>query len=390
MSRDHALSSASSAHRWMCCPPSAKLEDKLPDTTSEAAAEGTLAHKVCELKLQNYFDTTNMSQRKMNARIKKLKEDPLWQEEIIGHADTYLDFIKGLAISFDSAPSVLIEEKVDFSKWVHDGFGTADCLMFQGDTLHVIDFKYGKGVPVSAENNPQLMLYALGAAQEYSMIYSMDQIHLVIVQPRISDEVSEWTITLDELLQFGETAREKAMLALSGSGEFNPGEAQCRFCRARATCRARADKNVKLAFATEKKPDQLTLEEIGEYLQQGEDVARWLSDLKEYALKESLLGHEIAGYKAVEGRGSRAWTDMDKAFDLLISSGTPEEMLYERKALSLAQVEKLVGKKDFAAIVGNLVEKKPGKPTLVPESDKRKAITNIVSADEAFGDIPFN
>lgn len=390
MSRDHALLSASSAHRWMCCPPSAKLEDKLPDTTSEAAAEGTLAHKVCELKLQNYFDTTNMSQRKMNARIKKLKEDPLWQEEIIGHADTYLDFIKGLAISFDSAPSVLIEEKVDFSKWVHDGFGTADCLMFQGDTLHVIDFKYGKGVPVSAENNPQLMLYALGAAQEYSMIYSMDQIHLVIVQPRISDEVSEWTITLDELLQFGETAREKAMLALSGSGEFNPGEAQCRFCRARATCRARADKNVKLAFATEKKPDQLTLEEIGEYLQQGEDVARWLSDLKEYALKESLLGHEIAGYKAVEGRGSRAWTDMDKAFDLLISSGTPEEMLYERKALSLAQVEKLVGKKDFAAIVGNLVEKKPGKPTLVPESDKRKAITNIVSADEAFGDIPFN
>ncbi|MBQ6496968.1 MAG: DUF2800 domain-containing protein [Firmicutes bacterium] len=386
MSRAHALLSASSAHRWMACPPSAKLEAKLPDTTSEAAAEGTLAHKVCELKLQNYFDTTNMSKRKMNARIKKLKEDPLWQEEIIGHADTYLDCIKGLAISFDSAPSVLIEEKVDFSKWVHGGFGTADCLMFHGDTLHVIDFKYGKGVPVSAEKNPQLMLYALGAAQEYSMIYSMDRIHLVIVQPRISAEVSEWTITLDELLQFGETAREKAMLALSGSGEFNPGEAQCRFCRARATCRARADKNVKLAFATEKKPDQLTPEEIGEYLQQGEDVARWLSDLKEYALKESLLGHEITGYKAVEGRGSRAWTDMDKAFDILIESGTPEEMLYERKPLTLAQVEKLVGKKDFAAAVGDLVEKKPGKPTLVPKSDKREAITNIVSAEEAFGD----
>lgn len=390
MSRAHALLSASSAHRWMVCTPSAKLEAELPDTTSEAAAEGTLAHKVCELKLENYFDTANMSKRKMNTRIKKLKEDPLWQEEIIGYADTYLEYIKDLAISFDSAPSVLIEEKVDFSRWVPEGFGTADCLMFHGDTLHVIDFKYGKGVPVSAHDNPQLKLYALGAVQQYSMIYRMDQIHMVIVQPRISDTVSEYTITLDELLKFGDEVYEQAKIAIEGAGEFNPGESQCRFCRAKATCRARADKNVKLAFATDKKPELLLPEEIGKYLKQGEDVARWLSDLKEYALKESLLGHEIAGYKAVEGRGSRTWTDMDKAFDLLIESGTPEEMLYERKPLSLAQVEKLVGKKDFAATVGDLVEKKPGKPTLVPESDKRQAITNIVSADEAFGDMPFN
>ena len=257
--------------------------------------------------------------------------------------------------------------------------------MVQGETLHVIDFKYGKGVPVSAESNPQMMLYALGAYESYRMLYPIKKIKLSIVQPRLPDDISEWGCSIEELLRFGESVKERAALALDGSGEFNPGGKQCRFCRAKAQCRARAEENVRLAFMTDTKPPLLNNEEIGQYLLQGEDVARWLKDVQEYALAECLAGKEIPGWKAVEGKGSRNWTDMDAAFEKLEKSGViAEEMLWERKPLTLAQVEKEVGKKDFADAVGEFIVKKPGKPALVKESDKREAITNKVTAEEAF------
>ena len=170
--RAHALLSASSAHRWMECPPSALLEAQFPDTTSEAAKEGTLAHELCEMKLRNYFFTPAYSKRKLNAAIKKLKENDLWQDEMIGHADTYLDYITAAALAFEEAPYVAIEKKVDLTRWIPDGFGTADCILISQNVLHVIDFKYGKGVPVSAEHNPQLVLYALGAYDAYSCLYN--------------------------------------------------------------------------------------------------------------------------------------------------------------------------------------------------------------------------
>ena len=380
--RAHAVLSASSAHRWLLCPPSALLEQDFPDTTSEAAREGTLAHEICEVKLQRYIGVISKSTG--TRRINKLKQGELYQEEMDRYTDDYLDFIKAAALKFRDTPYVVVEKRVDFSSWVPEGFGTADCILIGDDIMHVIDFKYGKGVPVSPVDNPQMQLYALGAYNMYGMLYDIKSIQMSIVQPRI-DNIETWEASLDTVLGFGDWAKSVADQAIRGEGDFNPGESQCRFCRARAQCRARAEENVRMAFLTDRKPSLLSNGEIGEYLLKGEDVARWLADLKEYALKESLAGREIAGWKAVEGRGSRTWTDGDAAFRKLIASGIDEAMLYERKPLTLAQTEKMVGKKEFTDLVGEYVEKKPGKPALVQISDKRPAITNAVTAAEAFG-----
>lgn len=383
--RDHSFLSASGAHRWLACTPSAMLEKDFPDTTSESAREGTLAHELAELKVRNYFYSVEFGKRKLTAAIKKLKEQELWQDEMMGHTDTYLDVIKTLALGLPSKPYAAIEKRVDFSTYVPDGFGTADCILLQGDTLHVIDFKYGKGIPVSAEENPQMKLYALGAYETYKILYPIKNIHLVIVQPRLPDGTSEWSCDIDHLLRFGEYVKARAELAIKGEGPFSPGEKQCRFCRARAKCRARAEENVRLAFAVGKKPPLISNEEVGKYLQMGEDVAKWLKDLQEYALSECLAGKDIPGWKAVEGRGVREWTDMDAAFEKLVSDGVVEgPLLWEKKPLTLAQVEKLVGVKEFKNAVGDLVVKAPGKPTLVKESDKREAITNKMTAEKAF------
>lgn len=384
--RDHALLSASSAHRWLACTPSAKLEEQFPDTTSGAAKEGTLAHELAELKVRNYFYTTDFGKRKLNAAIKKLQKEELWQDEMMGYTDQYLDYIKVVAMADRIQGRAEIEKRVDYGKWAPGGFGTADCLLLKGNQLHVFDFKYGKGVPVSAEENPQMMLYALGARDMYSLLYHFEEFHLHIIQPRI-DNVSEWSCTEEELLKFGSYVQERAALAIEGKGEFCPGESQCRFCRARQQCRARAEENVRLAFETDKGklPPLISSEDAGRYLTLGEDVKKWLEDLKEWALAECLAGKSVPGWKAVEGRGSRDWTNMDAAFEMLTKSGLAEEaVLWEKKPLTLAQVEKLLGKKDFQDVVGEFVVKNPGKPALVKESDKREAITNKVTAAEAF------
>ncbi|MCI8783280.1 MAG: DUF2800 domain-containing protein [Dorea sp.] len=389
--RKHALLSASGAGRWLACPPSAKLEEQFPDTESPAAAEGTLAHELAEAKVRNFFFPKEFGKRKLNSTIKKLQADELWNNEMHGYADEYLDYIKDTALSLKSMPSVRIEQRVYFKEYTLadpedkiEGSGIADCILLYGDTVHVIDFKYGKGVPVNAENNPQLMLYALGAYQAYRMLYPVSRAKLTIVQPRL-DSISEWECPAEDLLKFGEYVKERAALAVEGRGDYAPDLDTCRFCRAKAQCRARSEENVRLAFFTDKKPPLISNEEVGEYLKKGEDVAKWLEDLKAYALKECLAGKEVPGWKAVEGRGSRGWTDMDAAFDVLVKAGiTPEEMLWEKKPLTLAQVEKLVGKKDFQESVGTYVVKKPGKPALAKEADIRPAITNKVTAAEAF------
>lgn len=384
--RGHAVLSASGAHRWLKCTPSARLEEQFPDTTSEAAAEGTLAHELAELKVRNYFRPDDISKRKLTFAIKKLKENELWQDEMLTYTDAYLDYIRDIAVRLPSLPSVEIEKQLDLSAYVPDGFGTADFVMIQGEELYIVDFKYGKGVPVSAEENPQMMLYALGAYRAYCFLYPIRNIHLAIVQPRL-DSISEWECTLGDLLRFGQYVSERAALAIKGEGEFCPGEKQCRFCRARHQCRARADRNVKTAFSESagKLPPLISAEEAGKYLELGEDLEKWMKDLKDWALSECLAGGTVPGWKAVEGRGTRDWTDMDAAFSKLTKSGLTEQaMLYEKKPLTLAQVEKLVGKKDFQDAVGEYVVKNPGKPTLVKESDKREAITNKVTAEEAF------
>lgn len=380
--RAHALLAASGAHRWLNCTPSARLEAQFPDTTSEAAKEGTLAHEIAEVKVRNYFQTLDYGKAWKTKELAKLKKRKLYAPEMEGYTNDYVDYCRAAALDWENLPYIDVEKKLDLSAYVPEGFGTADLILIGGNKLRIIDLKYGKGVPVSAERNPQLMLYALGAYDAYSMLYDIQEVELSIFQPRI-DNTSSWTVSINELMAFGELVKEKAAIAIKGEGEQTPGD-WCRFCRARAQCRARAEKNVEFAFKSHDAPELMTLDEIGGYLERGEDVARWLKDLQEYALSQCLAGHEVAGWKAVEGRGSRDWTDQEEAFKRLEEHGIDEAMLYERKPLSLAQTEKLVGKKDFAETVGDLVVKKPGKPTLVPETDKRTAITNVTTAAEAF------
>jgi len=382
--RAHALLSASGAHRWLVCTPSAKLEEGFPDTTSEAAREGTLAHELAELKARHYFYTPDFGKKKYTTRANKLKKEDLWKDEMERYTDEYLDYLKVTALNLNTAPYVAIEQKLDLGNWIPEGFGTADCVMVYGNTVHVFDFKYGKGVQVDAEQNPQMMLYALGAYAAYKMLYPIEQICMTIVQPRI-DHVSEWTCTLEKLLSFGEKVKERAALAIEGKGGYHPDEKACRFCRAKAQCRARSDFNVKKAFNIGEMPPLISAEEAGQRLLELQDIVKYQKDLQEWALSECLAGKDVPGWKAVEGRSVRDWSDMDAAFDKLIKSEmTMEEMLYEKKPLTLAQVEKLIGKKDFQDTVGEFVVKKSGKPTLVKESDKREAITNIVTAEEAF------
>ena len=377
----HALLGPSSAARWIACPPSVKLCEQFEDVESEYAKEGSLAHEIAELKVRKLIDP-GLTSRKFTAAMKKLREKELYQEEMQGYTDEYVEFIQEQMYSHLVTPHVAVEQKVDFSEYVPNGFGTADCILISNDTLHVIDFKYGKGVPVSVENNKQLLLYALGAYLAYEMIFPIAHIKMSIVQPRLAN-IDTWECSLDYLLEFAKIAQEKATMALKGEGDFNCGE-HCKFCKAKAICKERANVNLELAKYEFKAADQLTLEEIGEILEKAKDLAKWAEDLKEYALSESLKGNEVPGWKAVNGRGSRSFTNTDDAIKVLVDNGIAEELLFERKYLTLAQMEKTVGKKEFNSLVGDLIVMNVGKPTLVEASDKREAITNRIKAEDEF------
>ena len=381
----HALLGASSAHRWLHCTKSARLEEQFPDTTSDAAKEGTLAHTLAEAKVRSYYYPADLSKRKLSGLVKKMKADPLWQDEMDGYTDEYLDYIKEAALAFNQAPYVMLEKKVDYSTYAPEGFGTADCILIGGGTLHIIDFKYGKSPKgmVSAVDNPQLSLYALGAYVALRILYPIKDIKMSIVQPRL-DNISEWGRSLDDLLDWAGYVKERAALAWDGKGEFAPGEDTCYYCRIRAQCRAWSDYNVKQAFDIGELPPLITPAEAGERLTALEGLVQYQKDLQAWALSECLAGNTVPGWKAVEGRSVREWTDMEAAFKTLKENDIDEAMLYEKKPLTLAQVEKVVGKKEFAEIAGGYVMKPPGKPTLVKETDKREAITNKETAAEVF------
>lgn len=377
----HALLGPSSAARWIACPPSVKLCEQFEDVESEYAKEGSLAHEIAELKVRKLIDP-GLTSRKFTAAMKKLKEKELYQEEMQGYTDEYVEFIQEQMYSYETTPHISVEQKVDFSQYVPGGFGTADCILISNNILHIIDFKYGKGVPVDAENNAQLLLYALGAYLAYEMIFPIEHIKMSIVQPRLNN-ICTWECSLDYILTFAKTAQEKAVMALNGEGDFECGE-HCKFCKAKSICKERANVNLELTKYEFKAADQLTLEEIGEILQKAQDLAKWAEDLKEYALAESLKGNEVPGWKAVNGRGSRSFTNTDDAIKVLKENGIAEELLYERKYLTLAQMEKVIGKKEFNNLVGDLIVMNVGKATLVEISDKREAITNKIKAEDEF------
>lgn len=381
--RAHAKLSASGASRWATCPGSVQMEDGIPDKESVYAQEGTLAHEMSELKLKHYLDPKGFGKRKLNAAIKKLKENELYQAEMEFYTDTYVDFIKEKAMSFSSNPYIEIEKRVDFSRWVDGGFGTCDCVLIHGSTLSIIDLKYGKGVPVSSEQNEQLILYALGAYDAFNLIYNLDKIELNIVQPRINN-FSTWEISLTELLLWGDYFKVQAEKALGGNGELVPSAKACKFCKARDICTARAENNLSLESEIKLKPNEIPKDKLYEYISRGEDIAKWVADLKAYALDMCLKGEDIKGLKAVAGRTSRSWTNQDEAINKLIEGGIDEAIIYDKVPLTLAKLEKALGKQQFTTLVGDLVVTSEGKPTLVFENDKRPAITNTVNATSIF------
>lgn len=366
MPEDHAFLSASGAHRWMHCTPSAMLEKQFPDNAGSYAAEGTLAHSLAELKLRKQFEIMKPSEYKQ--KLAAIQANELYQPEMDGYTDTYVDYIRSLCMAFPAIPYVVIEKRLNFSHIVPGGFGTGDCVILYGDTLHICDLKYGKGVPVSAENNPQLRLYALGAIHEYSLLYDVKEVQMHVIQPR-RDNVSTDTLTADALRQWGDSVKPLAEQATSGTGEFHAGD-WCRFCRAKAQCRARA---VQMLEIGKKRKDALLSDaEIGEILTAAQSLQSWVKSLEEYAEKQLISGKEIPGWKLVEGRSNRTITDTDAAFQVLEQSGYDEALLYERKPLTLTALEKLCGKKHLADLIGEYIIKPPGKPTVVPVTDKRR------------------
>lgn len=381
--RAHAKLSASGASRWATCPGSVQMEEGIPDTESVYAKEGTLAHELSELKLKHYLDSKGFGKRKLNAAVKKIKENELYQAEMDGFTDNYVDFIKEKALSFPSKPYIEIEKRVDFSSWVPGGFGTCDCILIHGTTLSIIDLKYGKGVPVSAEKNEQLILYALGAYNAFSLIYDIKKIEMNIVQPRLNN-YSSWEVDLTELLLWGDYFNVQSSKALSGNGELVPSAKACKFCKARDICSARAENNLALESEIHLNPNEIPRDKLFEYISRGEDIAKWVNDLKAYALNLCLSGEDVKGLKAVAGRTSRSWTNQDEALKKLIDGGIDEAIIFDKVPLTLAKLEKALGKEQFNNLVGDMVVTSTGKPTLVFENDKRPAITDTVKATSIF------
>lgn len=380
----HAKLSASSAYRWIHCPGSVSLCAKFPDTTSDFAREGSYAHAIAEQKLLAYKgDITKATCTRRINKLTDTREKEKWKKEAMRHTDTYLDYVNQVALSVAVAPFIVAEKRVDFSAYVPEGFGTADCLIFLGDELHVVDFKYGKGVAVSAEDNPQLKLYALGAIHDYALIYGgITKVKLAIVQPRLNT-ISEWGLTADELRAWGETIKPIAQEAFEGSPTCKAGD-WCRFCNAKVECKARAKHYAEVALMPRHDPRLMTNDDLAGYLLITEGMDKWMKEIKELALTKCLNGEDINGYKAVAGRSTRSFTDMDEAFNVLMRHGIDEAILYERTPLTLAKVEKVVGQKEFNALVGDYIIKSEGKPTLVPVTDKREAITNQQAASDVF------
>lgn len=368
----HALLSASGAHRWLECTPSAQLELQFPQSTSEYAEEGTVAHELCELTARYWLG--EISEAEYENQRDELAKGKYYNAEMQECANDYAKFVAektAAAREICEDAFTALEVRVDFSKYVKDGFGTGDCIIVSDNVLEIIDFKYGKGVRVEAAGNPQMKLYTLGAYLEYNTLFDIDSVRMTIFQPRLSGVQSSDEITVKELLEWAEKyVKPRAKLAYKGEGAFAPSEEVCKFCRAKAQCKARADKNLKLF---DEAPDVLLLtpEDAGKILEQAGDIQSWLADLESLVSSTLLAGRPVEGWKMVEGRSNRRFADELKVVDAMKAAGYDESLLYERKLITLTQMEKDFGKKAVAETLGELIVKPQGKPTLAPAKDKR-------------------
>ena len=369
----HAYLSASASHRWLACPPSAKLCANIPDQASEYAQQGTDCHELCAYLVEKALGrevidpTENLTY--YDAEMKNCAEE--YRNYVLEQIEASKEFCKD--------PQVMIEQRLDFSRWVENGFGTGDCVIVADEVLQIIDYKHGLGVLVSAGDdehggNSQMMCYALGALEVFGDIYDINQIKMTIFQPR-RENISTYTISRDNLLKWAnEVLAPTAQLAYVGEGEFKAG-GHCQFCKVKATCRKRAEYNLELAKYDFEMPATLDDTEIAAILERVDEMISWGNDIKEYALQQAQSGVHFEGWKVVEGRSNRKYTDEEAvAFKVKDAGFDP----YEKKLLGVTTMSTLLGKKKFEELLGGLIYKPPGKPTLVPESDKRPAMNTAI------------
>ena len=362
----HALLSASSSRRWLNCTPSVRLEEQFAEETGNSvyAEEGTAAHALAEHKLKRCL------KRRSKRPVSDYQCDEM-EECTDGYVAYAMEQVE-LARQECKDPVVLIEQRLDYSAYVPEGFGTGDLLIVADRVLTVVDLKYGKGVAVEAERNPQMMLYGLGALELFGAIYDIDTVRMTIYQPRL-ESVSTWEISVSDLMEWvDKELKPRAALAIAGEGEFKSGS-WCRFCKAKNTCRARAEGFLRLAQMEFKAPALLTDDEVAEVLKVADELARWSADVYAYAQDEAVSkGKKWAGFKLVEGRSCRKYTDEEEAAEAAVAAGYAD--IYKRSLIGITEMEKLMGKKRFAEVLGKLVYKPRGKITLVPESDKRQEV----------------
>lgn len=368
----HAILSASSASKWMNCPPSARLEQNYENKTSPYAAEGTLAHELGELGLKHNLG--EITTRKYNSEFKKIEANELFTKDMPDYVEMYVETcMEKVSEAKAKTPDAVfsIEQRLDFSRWVPEGFGTGDFVVIADGTMEIVDLKYGKGVPVSAVGNKQMRLYALGAIAEFEFLYDIEKVKMTIVQPRL-DSISTDEMLAEDLLKWAEDIlKPTAELAFKGEGEFCAGE-HCGFCRAKCVCKARADKNLELARYEFRTTTELSENDIADILGKAEELVKWAKDVQDHALEQALQGTSYPGWKLVEGRSNRKYTDVDKVAEILLANEYAEGSIYKPKELQgLTNMEKVVGKKKLTELVGDYIEKPQGKPVLVVEDDKR-------------------
>lgn len=377
----HALLSPSSAYRWLNCPRAPRLEATLPEKISEYAKEGTLAHSVCEITALKHFGRIKTAE--YSREIKKLKTNSLWNDEMLRTAGIYVEHLAEKAMRFEREPYIAFEISVNISDYVPEAFGRCDCIMFGDETLVITDYKHGRGESVSAKQNPQLMLYALGALKLYQPIFgnALKNIEVCIDQPRLNI-YEDWRCTSDELLKWGESIKPKAQMAYNGVGNFNAG-LWCKFCRANGLCKAQAEQEI-AEFEDAAKiindfPNLLTPNAMSSVLEKGEELVAWYESVRQKALEKMLNGEQIPGFKLVEGRSTRVWSNQDKALEILQATGIEKSLIFDTVPKTLAQLEKLIGATKFKELVGEFVVKPPGKPTIAKSDDARKEFSSAVA-----------
>lgn len=383
---DHAILSPSGATRWMACTPSARLEEFFVDSGSDFAREGTLAHNLGELWLQTHFGMGDYEA--INAERRALEADPMYNATMQDHVDNYVAFVIEQYEELkkeDPSAVIFIEKKLDITEYVPEGFGTGDAVLISNRVLKIIDLKYGQGVRVECEKNKQMMLYGLGALKAFDFMYDVEEVEMIIYQPRMSN-ISSYAMPAAELLHWADTElRPKARQAYNGEGEFNPGN-HCKFCKAKAQCKYLAEYNLRIAKYEFRDEFFLTDEEVADIMDRASMFTDWIEAVKKFAFKQALDGKQWPGYKLVEGRSNRRYSDEFKVAEVLKQNGIPEDKIYTRSLLGITALEKAISKAKFNALLNDLVYKPSGAPTLVPDTDKRPVFTGKVEASDDFKD----